>query len=72
MNQENIYGIRKIIPEDYLGKIHLLLEYAEGADFRNPDGSIRDIRDPYYTLDFEATYNDIKAGCEGFLKTILK
>ena len=27
-----------------------------------------DVADPWYTGDFEATYRDIVAGCEGFLE----
>ena len=27
-----------------------------------------DVEDPWYTGDFEATYRDIVAGCEGFLE----
>ena len=44
-------------------KIHLLSEYAE-----NPHG--RDISDPWYTGDFESTYRDVKAGCEGLAEKI--
>jgi len=40
------------------GKISMLLEYA---------GERRAIADPWYTGDFESTYRDIVAGCEGFL-----
>ena len=28
----------------------------------------RDVADPWYTGDFEATYQDVLAGCEGFLQ----
>ena len=27
--------------------------------------------DPWYTGDFTSTYEDVKAGCEGFLKYVL-
>jgi len=29
--------------------------------------SERDIADPWYTGDFDATYRDVVEGCEGFL-----
>ena len=32
----------------------------------------RDIADPWYTGDFETTYNDIVEGCIGFLKYLEK
>ena len=28
----------------------------------------KDVADPWYTGDFEVTYRDVVAGCEGFLK----
>ena len=40
-------------------KIYKLLSFA-GID--------RDVADPWYTGDFDATYRDVMAGCEGFLK----
>lgn len=47
-------------------KIYKLLDYAEiGVSQRN-----KDVADPWYTGDFERTYTDIKAGCEGILNTI--
>ncbi len=47
-------------------KIYKLLDYAEiGVPQRG-----KDVADPWYTGDFERTYRDIKAGCEGLLGTI--
>lgn len=47
-------------------KIYKLLDYAEiGAPRRG-----KDVADPWYTGDFEQTYSDIKAGCEGIIATI--
>ena len=31
-------------------------------------GSGRDIEDPWYTGNFDETYDDVIEGCEGFLK----
>ena len=31
-------------------------------------GSGRDIADPWYTGNFDETYEDVLEGCEGFLK----
>lgn len=35
-------------------------------------GSSRDVADPWYTGDFEATWNDVTEGCQGLLKYILE
>ena len=43
-------------------KIHKLLEFA---------GSSRDVADPWYTGDFETTWNDITTGCNALLEKIL-
>lgn len=39
-------------------KIHKLLEFA---------GISRDVADPWYTGDFDATYNDVELGCRALL-----
>ena len=43
------------------GKICRLLDFAA-----NP----RDIADPWYTGDFDATYTDVCAGCDALLKRL--
>ena len=40
------------------GKVHLLLDWSARP---------RDIADPWYTHDFEATYRDVREGCESLL-----
>ena len=59
MDDWNIRNMTRITGGDPDNKIHKLLEFA---------GSSRDVADPWYTGDFEATYRDIVAGCEGFLE----
>ena len=56
MEEYNRYNIERRIP-DRDNKIHTLLEYTSLK---------RDISDPWYTGDFESTYNDIMIGLEGF------
>lgn len=58
MDSSNLRLIRRIIPEDREGKIHLLMSYA---------GTGRDVADPWYTGDFETTFQDILEGCEAML-----
>lgn len=65
MDSENIRGMLRIAGGgDELGKIHKLMEFA-----RNGDGTrVRDVADPWYTGDFEATYRDVGEGLQGFLE----
>lgn len=59
MEDSNIINIKRIIGEDIDKKISKLLDYSD-----NP----RNIADPWYTGNFEITYNDILEGCNGFIK----
>ena len=43
------------------GKVHMMMEFA---------GSRNDVADPWYTGDFEQTYQDVLAGCKGLLEKI--
>ncbi len=61
MDQYNIKNIIRLIGEDVDKKISLLMDYT------NRPG---DVADPWYTGDFETTWNDVKSGCEGLLKTL--
>lgn len=63
MDEWNIRNILRIVGSDPQGKVHKLLEFA---------GSGRDIADPWYTGNFEVTYEDIREGCEGLLSHILR
>ena len=63
MDEENLWGIRRIIREDPENKIHLLLEYA---------GIHRDVADPWYTGDFDATYRDVTLGCEALFSKLME
>ncbi|MBQ7747877.1 MAG: low molecular weight phosphotyrosine protein phosphatase [Paludibacteraceae bacterium] len=60
MDASNMRLIRRIIPSDPDGKIHLLMSYA---------GSGRDVADPWYTGDFETAFQDILTGCEAMLSS---
>ena len=46
---------------DIRGKVHMMMEFA---------GLSRDVADPWYTGDFEQTYQDVLAGCKGLLTKI--
>ena len=62
MDQANLRNMRRICGGDPEGKIHLLLEYA--------DRSGQEVADPWYTGDFEATWQDVLAGCQGLLASL--
>ena len=62
MEKRNISDIISIVGSDPNHKVHRLLDYSS-----NP----RDIADPWYTGNFDVTYDDIYEGCEGFLNYIL-
>lgn len=59
MDTANIRNMNRIADGDSKGKIYKLLSFA---------GSGRDIADPWYTDNFDETYDDIVEGCEGLLK----
>ena len=58
MEQRNVRDIYRIVGED---KENRLLDFTT-----NP----RDISDPWYTHNFDLTYNDIMEGLEAFLKIL--
>ncbi len=58
MDTANIRNMTRIAECDSDGKIYKMLSFA---------GTGRDVADPWYTGDFDATYRDVVAGCEGFL-----
>ena len=58
MDYSNLRLLRRIIPDDPKGKIHLLMSYV---------GANRDVADPWYTGDFEVAFQDILEGCEAML-----
>ena len=59
MERYNLRNIDRIIGSDTDGKVHLLLDYT------NRPG---DIADPWYTGNFDETYEDVVEGLEGFME----
>ena len=61
MDAYNIADLKRLVfPED-LAKVHSLLSFA---------GSNRSIADPWYTGNFDETYDDVLAGCTALLKIL--
>lgn len=53
------------------GKVHLMMEFA--AQYKSVGKrNIPDVADPWYTGDFEQTYQDVLAGCTGLLEQICR
>lgn len=63
MDSHNVKNLTRIISHDPRNKVRRLLDFSN-----NP----RDIADPWYTGNFDITYNDIVEGCEAFLDCLLK
>lgn len=59
MEERNVRDSIRIFGGDKENKVQRLLDYS-----KNP----RDIADPWYTRNFEDTYNDIMEGLEAFLE----
>ena len=52
-------NLKRIIPDDTKNKVFKLLDFTE----RKGD----DIADPWYTGNFDETYNDVLEGCNGLI-----
>lgn len=64
MDINNLKNIDRIIGSDTDNKVYLLL------DFTSRKG--QSIADPWYTGNFDVTYDDIEEGCIGFLDRVCK
>ena len=61
MDSANLRNMRRICGGDPEDKLRLLLDYT---------GQGRDVADPWYTGDFEATWRDVNAGCRALLAAL--
>ena len=59
MDSSNLRRMHRICGGDSEGKMSLLLDYTDRP---------RDVADPWYTGDFEATWRDVNEGCEALLR----
>lgn len=60
MDSNNLRNLQRLLGNDTEGKIHLLLDYTPRAG--------QSIADPWYTGDFDITYDDIMEGLDGLLR----
>lgn len=59
MDSANIRNLNRMLKGDPDGKVSKLLDFTARKG--------EDIADPWYTGDFDATYRDVKEGCEALL-----
>ena len=64
MDSMNMRNIKRIVGDDVDGKCFMLLDFTKRKG--------ESIADPWYTGNFDVTYDDIKEGCEGLLKYLSK
>lgn len=62
MDEYNRTNIMRIVGDDSENKVSCLLDYSS-----NP----RPIADPWYTGNFDVTYDDVVEGCTAFLQEVL-
>ena len=62
MDEENMYDLMHKFGGDPEGKIHNLLDFAGRPG--------EEIADPWYTGDFQATWDDLKEGCIALLNAL--
>ncbi len=58
MDRYNMSDLERLVRPADRGKLRKLLSFA---------GSVRDVADPWYTGNFDETYDDVLAGCQGLL-----
>ena len=63
MDGNNIRNLNRIFSSDKAGRVKMLMSYC---------GEERDVKDPWYTGDFEEAYEDILNGCEALYEFIMK
>ena len=61
MDGENLRNMRRICGSGSEDKLRMLLEYTDRPG---------DVADPWYTGDFQATWQDVDEGCRGLLVAI--
>ena len=65
MDEMNMRDMKRLFGEDGCGKIYKLLDFADSMRGK-------DVADPWYTGDFEATLRDVRLGLDGFYAYLKK
>ena len=61
MDKANLRDMYRICGGDFADKMHLLMDFTDRPV---------DVADPWYTDDFEATWRDVLAACQGLLNDL--
>lgn len=61
MDQENLYDMKRILGPAFKGKGSLLLDWTK---------EYRDVADPWYTDNFDETFDDVWRGCNAILERL--
>lgn len=61
MDNNNLRNLKYIIGEDTHHKVYKMMSFA---------GESRDVKDPWYTGNFDETYTDIYKGCRALLELL--
>ena len=61
MDTENVHDMLRLFGGDPEKKITMLLQFA---------GENREVADPWYTGNFDETYEDVVKGCKGLLEAV--
>ena len=64
MDHANVYNMKRIYGGDPDGKISMLLDYCGRSG--------QEVADPWYTDDFDATWDDVLQGCTALLRTLTR
>ena len=62
MDHANLRNMARICGSDPEGKLRLLLDYTDRPG---------EVADPWYTGNFEQTWQDVSAGCRGLLESLV-
>ena len=63
MDAYNMADLKRLVYPEDMGKVFKMLELT---------GSSRDVADPWFTGNFEETYEDVLSGCTAILESIIK
>ena len=63
MDSANLRSMERICGGDFADKMHLLMKFTDRPG---------NVADPWYTDDFEATWQDVLEGCQGLLNDLIE
>lgn len=63
MDENNARNLRRIIGDDVDNKVYKAMTFV---------GESRDVKDPWYTGNFDETYDDVSRSCDALLQVIKK